>query len=176
MTMVAKGQINFQYKKHINQPSSQTSLKPTPENPQQPQKNTKEQIEGLIKSTDTPLFTFSTIFPFDLFPDTVVIDTRKVSILNKEFFWSGRTQSIMIKDVRDVLVETSPFFAKLTVVDKGFTENSVSLRFLKKSDALKARRIIQGLIIAADQNIDLTKLKPEEVGQKVEELGKIKTG
>jgi hypothetical protein len=86
----------------------------------------------------------------------------------------------MIKDVSDVFVDTGFIWAKLIIVDSGFVENTVNVSFLDKEDALKIRRITQGLVIAQQQDIDLTKLQeeltPEDLIDRLEKLGKARIG
>ncbi len=44
---------------------------------------------------------------------------------------------------------------------------------MKKSDATRARRVIQGLIAAVKQDIDLSKLATKELLEKIEGVGTI---
>ncbi|KKR80489.1 MAG: hypothetical protein UU73_C0001G0353 [Candidatus Daviesbacteria bacterium GW2011_GWA1_41_61] len=174
--MLAHGEIHFNHfpKRRPPQKAQKVEEKPT-EEAQNSKAQAEAKMEELIEEAENPLFKLSTIFPFDFFPDQIIIDTNKVNIISKEFFSSGRVHSIMIKDIGDVFIETDPFFAKLTIIDKGFTENSINLKYLKKEDAAKARKIIQGLVVAHEQSIDLAHFPPEELTLKLEKLGKIKT-
>ena len=108
---------------------------------------------------------------FDLFPDNLTIDSNKVNVVTKSFFASGRVHSIYIENVMDVFVEAGPIFASLKLVDKGFIENTVEVHYLKKSDAYIARRIIQGLVVAVKDKIDLAGIEGDEFARKIEELG-----
>src|SRR5581483_2822967 len=113
-----------------------------------------QQLEDLVGMADLILFQVDSANPLELFPSTLIIDTAKASIIHRQFFATERVHSVMIKDVSDVFIDTSPFFAKLSIVDTGFTENEVAIEFLKKDDAVRARRIIQGLVIANQKEID----------------------
>lgn len=77
-------------------------------------------------------------------------------------------------------METGFIWAKLIIVDAGFMENTVNVSFLNKDDALKIRRIAQGLVVAQQQQIDILKLQheinPEELTGKIEKLGKARIG
>ena len=53
----------------------------------------------------------------------------------------------------------------------GFEPNPGTLKFLSINDAIRARRILNGLIICYKENVDLTKLDINLVKQKVEEIG-----
>lgn len=136
------------------------------------QQNT-ERLEDLIDKTQ-PLLRIRTSIPLDPFPNEIVIDANKVSIIYRYFFASENIHSVFIKDISDVLVETSLIFSTLKIVDVGFTENSIDINYLKTKDALKARRIIQGLVVAQKNGIDLSKCEQSEIADKVEELGSVK--
>jgi 2-keto-4-pentenoate hydratase len=135
---------------------------------------TIDKFDNLVQLSQAKLFETSTIFPFDLFPTKVIIDLNKVSIVNKLFWGSQTIHSVFIADVTDVLVHTSFFFATLEIVDAGFIENSIKIERLNISDARRARRIIQGLVIAKKQDIDLSKLDIPDLVSKLETLGESK--
>lgn len=138
-------------------------------------KKGEKKLNDLIGKSQTTLLKISNIFPFDFFPDDVVIDVNKVSVINRPFFFSSYVHSVSIKDVFDVLVETNVLFATLRIVDRNFMENVLSVNYLWKSDAFKARRIIQGLLVAAREGIDLSKADEKNLRTKLEELGAVHT-
>lgn len=133
-----------------------------------------QKLENLAGKADNVLLKVSTVFPFTFFVNDIIIDPYKVSVIFREFFWSEHIHSIMVKDILDVVVETSIFFATIKFVDQGYTENSVNITYLKKDDALKVRKVVQGLVIAHRQAVDLSVLSPGHIKDKSEELGKIK--
>lgn len=133
-----------------------------------------QKLEDLAGKSDSVLLKVSTVWPFTFFVHDVIIDPYKVNIIFREFYWSEHIHSVMVKDILDVVVETSIFFATITIVDQGYIENSINIPFLKRKDALKARKIIQGLIIAHRQSVDLSILKPAQIKEQAEELGKVK--
>jgi hypothetical protein len=132
----------------------------------------KKRMDNLIEGSDVVLLKLKSTFPFELFPDEMTVDIHKVSLISREFFWSERVHSVMIEDISDVFIETSPFFATLNVVDKNFVETLVKISYLKKDEAARARRILQGLIIAKQQTMDVTHINPGELIPRLEELGK----
>jgi len=133
-----------------------------------------QKLEDLAAKSDSVLLKVSTVWPFTFFVNHIIIDPYKVNIIFREFFWSEHIHSVMVKDILDVVVDTSIFFATLTIVDQGYIENSINITYLKRDDALKARKIIQGLVIAHRQSIDLSALKPSHIKEQAEELGKVK--
>lgn len=130
-----------------------------------------KKFEQLANNANRVLLKIRSVFPFDLFPDEITIDPVKVNIVTREFFLSSTIHSIYIKNILDVIVDCSPFFATLKIMYEGFGPNTVNVKFLKKDEAQKARRIIQGLAVAAKEGVDLTKLKTEDIISKAENIG-----
>lgn len=132
----------------------------------------KKKFEDLVQRTTKILFEVKSTFPFDLFPDKLTIDVNKVNINLKEFFGTGRVHSVSIKDISDVFVDSGPIFSTLKIIDAGFIENTINVRHLKKKEALKARSIIQGLIVAQKQEIPLDAIEDlPDLIEKLEKLG-----
>lgn len=132
-----------------------------------------KKLEDLADKSSDVLMRVSTVFPFTFFVNDIIVDPYKVNVVFREFFYSEHIHSIMVKDILDVVVETSLFFATVKIVDQGYTENSVNITYLKKEDALKLRKIIQGLVIAHRQAVDLSAIDPSQIKDKAEELGKV---
>lgn len=132
----------------------------------------KQKFDQLVEKSRRILLKINSVFPFDFFPDEVTIDANQVMVINREFWGSERRHSIFIKNITDVFVDTGPFFATLKIVDRGYVENTIVVKFLKREEAKRARRIIQGLVIACSQDIDLSKLDESDLLHKVELLGR----
>lgn len=154
--MISKGMIDFNSAKMSSKP-------PTSE---------AEKIDKLIDS-QLPIYRVQSFFPFDLFPDEIIVNQTEVSVILKHFFGSDRRYALNLKSISDVMVDSTPFFSTIKIVNKDYIENTVEVKFLKKDEALKMRKIIQGLIIANTRDIDLTKLTKEQIIEKTEKLGEI---
>lgn len=169
--------------------SKRINIDDSNESPKEEQEAKKEAVKETIKETDKSqekfekmvseagkeLYRCEAVFPFDIFPDQIIIDLNKVNIIKKMFFYTGRVHSVFIQDITDVFVSTSIFFATLEIIDSGFKENSIKIPFLKKDHASKARRIIQGLIVAKKQQIDLSAVGDvPNLTEKLEKLGESK--
>jgi hypothetical protein len=133
-----------------------------------------QKMEDIANKSDTVLLKVSTVWPFTIFKNDIIIDPYKVNIVYREFFWSEHIHSIMVRDILDVIVETSVFFATLKIVDQGYTANTVDIEYLKRDEALKVRKIIQGLIIAHRQALDLSGINSSNIKDHVDQMGKIK--
>lgn len=131
-----------------------------------------QKINDLVHSLSVELFALTTVFPFKLFPTQIIIRPTKVDIIHASFFWSEDVHTTLISDISDVSVHTSIFFASLVITDQGYHDKVIQIRFLPRNSAVKARRIIQGLVIAFRENIDPEKIDPIELADKAEKLGK----
>ena len=132
-----------------------------------------DKFETLVNKSTRVLLKINGVFPFDFFPDTLVIDENKVNIIHRMFFYTDEVQSILVHNIKDVLVDRSLFFASLSILPDGYSEQWVSIDCLWKEDATRARRIIFGLIAGHTEGIDLTKVETPDFTKKVEALGAV---
>jgi hypothetical protein len=131
----------------------------------------KNTIEGLVRKSNRILMTISSLgFPFKLFADTVNIEEGRITIITRNFFSSSEVHSVDIKDISNVFINTAPFFAQLVIVSKTFAENEIRIRNLRKKEAVLVRRIIEGLRIFENKQIDTSNFTKEELIAKLEEL------
>lgn len=146
------------------------------ENSVNSKKKEEQKMQSLIKQTDRTLLKIQTIFPFTFFPQVLIIDENKITFIAQTFFLSKNTRNILLANVAEVKVNTSPFFASLTIIDMSFDrKQEIRIPYLWQKDALRARHIIQGIIIARKEGIDLSKFNQKELRQRIEELGSIKS-
>lgn len=130
-----------------------------------------EKFETLVEKSAKTLLKIHTVFPFDFFPDTIIVDENKVNIIHREFFFSQDIQSILIHHVKDVVVETSLFFATLKILPDGYNENWVNIPYLKKNDGIRVRRIIAGLLVGFKEGLDMSKVETSNLVGKIEAMG-----
>jgi hypothetical protein len=130
-----------------------------------------EKLSELAHMSNDILFKCQTVFPFDFFPDTIVIDKTKVNIVFKMFFWSETVHSIMLKNIKDIQVDSNVFFATLTIIPDVYVGQATSVSYLHKSCALEARRIIQGLMLCYREGLDISDLDTRDIKGKIETVG-----
>lgn len=130
-----------------------------------------QKLDNLVEKTQAPLLSIRQSIPLNPFPNEIIVDINKINIIIRYFFFSKHIHSVYIKDVSDVMVETGLFFATLRIVDVGFTENSIDINYLKTHEAERARRIIQGLVVAQKNGIDFSLFEDSKLCEKIEHLG-----
>lgn len=133
----------------------------------------KKLVAELVKKSNRILASIRTHkFPIDLFPDTINVEEGRVTVITRNFFFSSQVYSVDIKNISNILINTAPFFAQLVIVSKTFTENEIRIKYLWKEQAVEIRRIIEGLRIFANEEIDTSTYTKKDLIAKLEELSK----
>ena len=131
----------------------------------------KKLVAGLVRKSNRILATISTHgFLFDLFPDTINVEEGRVTIITRNFFSSSQVHSVDIKDISNIFINMAPFFAQLVIVSKTFTRNEIKIKNLRKEEAVFVRRLIEGLRIFGNKQIDTSNYTKKELIAKLEEL------
>jgi hypothetical protein len=130
-------------------------------------------VVDLVKKSNRILVSIrSHKFPFDFFPDVINIEEGRATIITRDLFFSSHVHSVDIKDISNVFINMTPFFAQLVIVSMTFTENEIRIRNLWKEEAVFVRRIIEGLRIFKDKQIDTSTYSNKELIIKLQELSK----
>lgn len=133
----------------------------------------REKLANLVDNAQRVLLKVSTVFPFDFFPDDIVVDPIKITIVARAFIRSAQVRIVLMKDITNVLIETSPFFSTLKIIH-GSEKTITKIQPLWWKDAVRTGSILQGLIAAKEQNIDITRIPIEESIGKIETLGRMR--
>lgn len=129
-------------------------------------------LEDIAVNSARTIYKIKTIFPFVIFKDEVIVDEEKVTILLGNFYKSGYLRSIMLRDISNISIDTSLLFARITIIDRNFVHDQLKVRYLKKHEAFKMRRIVMGLAIANANKVDLTQYTLEQIREYTEEIGR----
>jgi len=133
-------------------------------------------LDKLAEMTENRLYMLSSVFPFDFFSNKIYIDQKQIIIIYSQFFWTYQDYHVLVEDILMPVVETGLFFAtlRLELGPGGFMQNPPPITFLKKSEALKTKRIIMGLLICRKEKIDFMEMTPDQIVEKVEEIGRVR--
>ncbi len=115
-------------------------------------------------------FSARSVFPFDLFPDEIIIDENKVDLIYATFLIGREVFSVPIKNINSVSSASDGIFASITIEVIGFHKDPAPIRFLWPADAAKARRIINGLVCSNRLEPTASVPKSERV-KNVEQIG-----
>ncbi len=117
------------------------------------------------------IYKLASTFPFDFFPNQILIHWGKVDLAYKSFF-AEQVLTIPIEQIKGVSIYKSLFFATLSIEVIG---SAHIIKFLQAAEANHARRIISGLIVCHNSKMDLSHLPPEALRNKLDEIGRAGT-
>jgi len=141
-----------------------------------PDKHKPDPLPTLIQEAQGALCTASTVFPFVFFPDQVIVRLHHVDIVRKIFFSSSSTQRLQIHDIQEIFLHYNPLFATLEIVPKGIPDLTTAVKFLNKRQAVRAKRMIMGLVECHQNNVDFSRYSREELPNYIEEIGRVRSG
>ena len=128
-----------------------------------------------IKSHEV-LFQANTVFPFTLFPDTVTVDREKVSFTSRFFFGIAKLTGVPIRDILSVEADIGPFFGSVHTSSRYFVTNPKSINWLRRKDAEKLQRLLQGYVIAHEQDINCDNIPKDKLIAMLTALGTSQEG
>jgi hypothetical protein len=127
-------------------------------------------VAGLAKKSNRILVSISShAFPFDLFPNTINIEEGRITVINRHLL-SSEVHSVDIKDISNIFINTIFIFSQLVIISRTFEENEIKIRNLRTKEAVFARRIIEGLRIFENKQIDTCNYTKKELITKLKEL------
>lgn len=130
------------------------------------------QLRKAVKRSHEIIANVRTVFPVTLFPDSLIIDRTKVSIIYRDFFWTSNVISFQIEDILNVSCSVGPLFGSLTIASRVMsTVDHFHINYLWRSDAIVMQHIIQGYVIAKNNKLDTDQLTRNELLDTLSELG-----
>lgn len=129
----------------------------------------KQTVDDLVKKSNRYIISISSVFPFNIFPNTINVEEGRVTFIFRQLM-SSQSHSIDIKDISNVFIESSLFFASIQIVSRTFIQNDKKIGYLNKKKAYRIRRVIEGLRILANNNIDTSNYEISELIAKTEEF------
>ena len=92
------------------------------------------------------LFHTQTIFPHDLYPDSLTINSNHIEIMNAESLTTQQSKSIPLRDIAKIELIVTPFFATLNIINIRSPLHPITLQYLQIDKAIKAKKLIESLI------------------------------
>lgn len=129
----------------------------------------RQTVEDMVGNSNRILLKVSSVFPWDLFPNSIIVEETRLTIIHRQLF-SSQVHSVNIKDISNIFIDTSILFAQLTIVSDTYIENQIIINRLWKKEAILIRRLIEGLRMFVAKDIDTTAYKVEELVNKLKEL------
>lgn len=137
-----------------------------------PEPEKGEDLRNLVARSHETLASITTVFPFTLFPDTLLLDRTKITIIKRNFFFSSEIMSIRIEDILNVTSGIGPFFGSITIASRVLSsEDHFTINYFWRHDAVHMKHLIQGYVIAQHNGIDTKHLERRELLSTLNELG-----
>lgn len=127
-------------------------------------------LDQLAVASEDMLFETKTVFPFDLFPDTLRITKNQVEIVYWNDFFSKYIYPMPIHKVLTARVHKGLFFAELEIEIEGHEQDPTHVKYLWKDKAEEAAQIILGLKVSHVENINIKNVPAGELVNKVKQI------
>lgn len=137
--------------------------------------NTSKNVAEFTQRDSKVLYQLKSVFPFDPFPMTLTIEPTVIHVVDQSFFFSHAILSLSIKDLLTVELDTGIIFATLKFQQAPPIQPALEYNTFWKSQALKARRIIQGLVIVNKEGLQIPDMPIPELNQYLEKMGSTQT-
>ena len=141
------------------------------ENQNETREEEKTALDLLVQESNEIIARFKGVWPFDLFPDEVIIDKHAITIVRHIFFGISRKIICHFDDLVNSEVNVGPFFGSLKIYSKYFTDGEEDIKWFSRSDAATIHAILQGLLTVRKEGISLKDLSPEDIISKLYDLG-----
>ncbi|MCJ7826155.1 hypothetical protein MUP56_00895 [Patescibacteria group bacterium] len=129
----------------------------------------KQTVSDLIKKSNRRIISISSLFPWDFFPNTIEVEESRVTFIFRQFL-ASQSHSVDIKDISNVFIQSSPFFATLQIVSRTFVQNDITIGHLDAKKAQRVKMVIEGLRTFVENNIDTSNYEVNELIAKIEEF------
>lgn len=130
-----------------------------------------QELNQIVENSQQVLMRAKSVFPFQLFPDTVIVDTTKVDIIYSDFFWHKFVFTIPITAIKLVKINVGLFFATMLIEVTGFETNPDAVTYLWRNDAVNLRKLITGLQLLSKHQFDFSNLDTKTIRNKAMEIG-----
>jgi len=135
-----------------------------------------KKLDELVTETAKTIYEISSAFPFQLFPDKLIIDSNKITIVHKRLFFK-HIFPIILRDLNTVKMSRGLVFAALSFEIRSYARNPAPITHLWPEQAAKAESIIIGLLSVKHEQVEdvrYAKLPRKKIREKVEEIGNTK--
>jgi hypothetical protein len=130
----------------------------------------RAKLEQAIQGSNQVLASATTVLA--LFPDKMIVDRAKVTIIKRQFFRMAEVMSIRIEDILNATSTVGPFLGTVSIVSRVLNdEQTARIGKFWRADAKRLKRVIQGYVIALERGIDCSQLGTQELSEMLEKLG-----
>ncbi len=137
-----------------------------------------QKFETLVEGSKKALIEVRSGFPFSFLPNKIIVDVNKISTVSFKLLAEPEKHAPVIEDIDSVSVNKAFTVAAMNIILKSQgPDKPVVVKYLEPRGAQKAKVVIDALLTAKKQGIDLVALSSMEVPEllkKLEDLGQPK--
>ncbi|MBC7581280.1 hypothetical protein H7097_00240 [Aeromicrobium sp.] len=130
-----------------------------------------KKLQAVVRESHTILAKAHSVFPLQLFPDSVNIDRHKLTIVRRQFFGMEQKVSVPLENVKNIEADFGPLFGSITITSDLFINNTQEVKSLWRDDAKKIQKLVQGAVVAQGEGIDLNKIDVNQLRSLLIDLG-----
>jgi hypothetical protein len=172
-SMTANTHAEKQAQSSTDTNESQTDQQSSEKMLQKPSAHSKDakKLRAVVRESHTILVKAKAVFPFQLFTDTINVDRHKLTIIYRQFWGIEQKVSVPIENIKNIEADLGPFFGTVTVTSDLFINNTQIVHFLWRDDAKKIQKLVQGMVVAQAEGIDLNKIETKQLREMLIDLG-----
>jgi len=136
----------------------------------------EQRLQDSIERRKFVLFAGKTKFPFDLFPNQVVIQVNKIIIKYHQFIKAEQIETYNISNFNKVIISRGPFTSMVRLVkesESGELLSELRIENLDGKDAGEMYTILYGMLMAKEEHVDLKKIDRNHLLSEIENLGRM---
>lgn len=132
-----------------------------------------KELAQVATTANEVLMEANTVWPFELFTDTITVDRIKVTVTKRSFFNVAKVTSIQYEEIMTVEANSGPILGSISIYNRTFPNRpAITINNIKNNDALAVKRLVQGCMIARKKEIDCSKVDKLQLVNMLNELGR----
>lgn len=139
--------------------------------PVENQSEEKPTLDEVLEESNEVLAHYTGVWPFDFFPDEVIIDKKAVTIVRHWFFGVSQKITCNYDDLVNAEVNLGPFFGSMSIYSKYFTDGEERVNWFSRESARQIHAILQGLLMAKKEGVDIKSIPNDELINKLTNIG-----
>lgn len=109
------------------------------------------------------LYKFKSLFPFELFPDEVILDKLKITIIQREAIIYKRVTTIPLTGTVNVQISRGILTSQISIIETStLKQEEVIIKHVLNSDAARFHQIVEGIVIGMRQGINFIEMNKDE--------------
>jgi hypothetical protein len=133
-------------------------------------KGASKKMESLVGRSEEVIFCTTTVLRFRPERFELIIDRAKITVIKRLFLLADNITSIGLGDMFSVKLSAGSFFGSLTLKAR-YVDQPIVITYLSRKKAFRAKRIIEGLIVASNKGIDLDEIPMDELTEEIIRIG-----